>query len=856
MASILLPVSKNIWQFDPTTIASCRLWFDAADASSVTLSGSNVTAWRNKSVNGGSVTPTANAFQYVQTFNGSYPAISGVSTGGNGTIGSIASVTLSNPSTVFAVFQNTGLNSGTTSLPYLFNITSTTNRAYAYAYNQTTTPGLMRVSAGVGSADSATNVNTTTSQVFSMEIGASSTLTYQNGTLITTSAITGGSLTGTITIGGNNSLNAWTGFFCEFIIFNNALITAERQQIEGYLAWKWGLQATLPATHPYLNTYQIVRPFLRTFQPTDPYRNCALWFDGGDATSLTLSGSTVTTWRDKSGNANNITSFTATAPTYDLTTGFVNFTSGTGTTTSAISLTSLISYTVFYVVTFFSALTDTGLAAFARAFQLSGTPSFFIGINRQVYTTAVSGASISGSNTTYNVTNTTGLTTGKTVTIAGITLGSATGYNGTGVVQSFVTSTSITVSITSTGTPTSFVGATARNGTDNVNYYVEGNAGSGPFFFYASGQGFNTYAGNTFVVSFSQTGATSYVLSVNGNASALTAATATMANRQVVIGNGAGSPFGVGEVLLYDGALSSQDRQRVESYLIWKWKAQRTSYPGANTNFAVTHPFYKFPTPTTTPFDPRIITGIFGWYDGADSSTLTGNAPVTQWNDKSGNGYNLTSTSGPVRLSTSDNPCGFNIVFVNLLNSFISKTSGISLTGVTTFSCFVVLKDLGDTTSFGRFVSAGTTSDGSTTDNTGFSIAHQTTNTSIVIQKFQGAAAPYSAVTQSASVTGSLSAPYSIISFTSGTELDSFLNGTQVASSPTSLTSPTYNFTQFSIGRDVSTANPLDGIVNEVVTYTTTLTATERRQVEGYLAWKWGLQASLPTTHPYYKVPI
>jgi hypothetical protein len=199
------------------------------------------------------------------------------------------------------------------------------------------------------------------------------------------------------------------------------------------------------------------------------------------------------------------------------------------------------------------------------------------------------------------MTNTSGLTTGNTVTIAGITLGSATGYNGTGVVQSFVTNTSITVNITSTGTPSSFTGATARNGTNNVNYYVEGNAGSGPFFFFATGQGFNTYSGTTFIVSLSQTGATAYTLSVNGNASAQTAATSTMANRQAVIGAGTGNAYGLGEVLLYNGALNAQDRRRVEGYLIWKWRAQRTSNPGASTNMPIAHPFYRFPNATTTP---------------------------------------------------------------------------------------------------------------------------------------------------------------------------------------------------------------------------------------------------------------
>jgi cytochrome c len=47
------------------------------------------------------------------------------------------------------------------------------------------------------------------------------------------------------------SANALTGFLAEFIIYNAALTTAERQQVEGYLAWKWGLNPSLPTTHPY-----------------------------------------------------------------------------------------------------------------------------------------------------------------------------------------------------------------------------------------------------------------------------------------------------------------------------------------------------------------------------------------------------------------------------------------------------------------------------------------------------------------------------------------------------------------------------------------------------------------------------
>ena len=41
------------------------------------------------------------------------------------------------------------------------------------------------------------------------------------------------------------------GLNCEHILYNGNLDTAQRQQVEGYLAWKWGLQGSLPANHPF-----------------------------------------------------------------------------------------------------------------------------------------------------------------------------------------------------------------------------------------------------------------------------------------------------------------------------------------------------------------------------------------------------------------------------------------------------------------------------------------------------------------------------------------------------------------------------------------------------------------------------
>jgi hypothetical protein len=48
-------------------------------------------------------------------------------------------------------------------------------------------------------------------------------------------------------IGGRN----WNGDLAELVIFNNELSDSDIEKIEGYLAHKWGLAGTLPASHPF-----------------------------------------------------------------------------------------------------------------------------------------------------------------------------------------------------------------------------------------------------------------------------------------------------------------------------------------------------------------------------------------------------------------------------------------------------------------------------------------------------------------------------------------------------------------------------------------------------------------------------
>jgi hypothetical protein len=45
--------------------------------------------------------------------------------------------------------------------------------------------------------------------------------------------------------------DAWNGEVWELIVFTSYLSQSDTELIEGYLAWKWGVQANLPGGHPY-----------------------------------------------------------------------------------------------------------------------------------------------------------------------------------------------------------------------------------------------------------------------------------------------------------------------------------------------------------------------------------------------------------------------------------------------------------------------------------------------------------------------------------------------------------------------------------------------------------------------------
>jgi len=89
----------------------------------------------------------------------------------------------------------------------------------------------------------------------------------------------------------------------ELCVYNDYLETPFRNILEGYLAWKWGIQSNLPAVHPYAlsaPTLQSLTEVNALSQPTD-ISGLTMWLDAGDTATLTGN-----LWLDKSALSNNL----------------------------------------------------------------------------------------------------------------------------------------------------------------------------------------------------------------------------------------------------------------------------------------------------------------------------------------------------------------------------------------------------------------------------------------------------------------------------------------------------------------------------------------------------------------------
>jgi hypothetical protein len=250
-----LIVRPGFTQWDPASITTA-LWLDAADASTVTTVSGAVSQWNDKS---------GNARHATQATAGRRPAYTSSGLNGKNVL-TFADDFLSNASvdwgdsasSVFLVLGATG--------PGTFrNIIATgTGVMNQWGYGLTNTNAyaifqILVAPQAFSATPSITDILCFTS-AGRVSTSVSATLTT-NGTLNGTRTRSGAGLTSTagIIIGSDNSVSEpFTGFIGEVVLVPEIVSTNTRQQMEGYLAHKWGLTANLPNEHPY--RYQIPTP--------------------------------------------------------------------------------------------------------------------------------------------------------------------------------------------------------------------------------------------------------------------------------------------------------------------------------------------------------------------------------------------------------------------------------------------------------------------------------------------------------------------------------------------------------------------------------------------------------------------
>ena len=235
--SLSNPINFSSFGFNPSTIGNAIIWVDASTLTSTYTNGANVTSWPNR----GDPTYSLIAPANIPTLTTSVLNSNAVVTFTTSQYLSVSPSfgTSFNAWSLFTVARQTSNNSR-------FFGGSNGNTLYRYWGGS---KGVLYLNGDPGYLSQFTS--DTNWDIMSIVLTKSVNVSmWWNGSQLYNVGTSQGSdnlqLNGYV--GGNELSN---GQMAEVLYFNKALTTNARLAIEGYLAWKWGLQAKLPISHTY-----------------------------------------------------------------------------------------------------------------------------------------------------------------------------------------------------------------------------------------------------------------------------------------------------------------------------------------------------------------------------------------------------------------------------------------------------------------------------------------------------------------------------------------------------------------------------------------------------------------------------
>lgn len=756
----------------PLSISGCTLWLDASDSSTITRSGSNMTQWNDKSGLGKNMVPWT-TFSNATVSSNFQNGRDVLNFSGAGVYQAPTSSAVY-PVDLYIVMA---LKDLTTHVDVIsMTPATTTDNFNALGFSEYATSRWYNGSSGFArtpNTSSTSNETSTSFLLMNWSISNSNYVLRRNGIQLSKTA----SYTFTLTAGSifqigwriaptifspGSYAGAFKGYIGEIVAYNSQLGDVQRQQVETYLGLKWGLNSVisrLPVTNPYFS----IPPRLRLFQPTD-ITGCVLWLDGADTSTLTLSGSNITAWMDKSIFRNNVTQISTTAPTYNSTDSSINFVANSSTFLRGALSASYSNASVFVVATIssnpapaFPRLSIIGDSANANS-TLIGQLLVVYGNNPAVTVYLNSGANPTG--------------------IGGINIMT--------YVSNATFGNKLLINNTTTRSGTAYTISTLLNGNTQV------------------------YSSNTGTIATSTGNVATYNKYTLGNYADASAAPGDAYNGKIF------------EYLIFNRVLTTEERQEVEGYISMKW-----NLPQLN------------PAPTL----PLTIPNCRLWLDATDTTTLTGSSPVTQWRDKSSNAYAFNGTGAVTsNFISSERPS----LFFNGSSYFTNNSMSIT----NPYTVFTVGYQTSNNGSYYRLLNG--------ISNTNYDYYLFVGCLGSNVATFIANGSSWNDVNSNLPATRSLLSGTLICSTVSAGTITTYVNGTTL-DTKSGNTTPT--FTGLNIGGGYGTlttsgAQSWNGHIGEIILYSGVLTTTQRQQVEGYLSKKWNiLYNTLPSTHPFGTFP-
>ena len=255
--SWLITGSQKV-NWDPSLITTA-LWLDAADASTITLTSSAVSEWRDKS---------GNARHFTQSDSGSRPTVASATQNGlnallyDGSNDHLNGPNSPEPYLIAAVAKTSTAGIFRSMYGALSSASGSTDAVYFQSGNPPRTATYARSTSvdNLAGTDFVATAGVMPSGSFFIMAGYhdnTSIVCRLNGTPGPTDATTNSLKNLSTSIVGASYYNDaksdyWPGEIGELIILSTLGVgSIEAEKVEGYLAHKWGLTASLPSNHPY-----------------------------------------------------------------------------------------------------------------------------------------------------------------------------------------------------------------------------------------------------------------------------------------------------------------------------------------------------------------------------------------------------------------------------------------------------------------------------------------------------------------------------------------------------------------------------------------------------------------------------